>query len=53
MAQTPSNGMPPPPSAPNDGPPPPVGVPIDGALPILVIVGLIYGIKNKIKQLHS
>jgi hypothetical protein len=49
MAQTPSNGMPPPPSAPNDGGTPPPGLPIDGALPVLMLVALIYGVKNKLK----
>ena len=50
MAQSPNNGMPPPPSAPNDGgstiPP---GLPIDGAIPTLIIAGLFYGVKKKIE----
>ena len=32
------------------GPPPPPGLPIDGALPVLIIAGLFYGIKNKIES---
>jgi len=32
-----------------DFPPPPPGLPIDGALPILILAGLIYGIRNKLK----
>jgi len=49
LAQVPSNGMPPRPSAPSAGPVP-VGLPIDGALPLLIIAGLIYGVKKKIES---
>ena len=41
--------MPPHPSAPNDGGPPPPGFPIDGAIPVLMLAGLFYGIRNKLK----
>ena len=45
MAQRLNEGIPPPPS-----PPPPPGWPIDDALPILIIVALIYGIKKKLEK---
>lgn len=44
MAQRAGDGIPPPPS-----PPPPPGLPIDGALPFLLLAGIFYGIKNKLK----
>lgn len=44
MAQRTSDSIPPPPS-----PPPPPGLPIDGALPVLLLAGIFYGIKSKLK----
>jgi hypothetical protein len=45
IAQRTGDGIPPPPS-----PPPPPGLPIDGSLPILILAGLIYGVKKKIES---
>lgn len=44
LSQNPGGGIPPPPS----GPIPP-GLPIDNAILILLVAGLFYGIKNKMK----
>ncbi len=37
------------PGGPPCGPPPPPGLPIDSAVPILLLAGLYYGIRNKLK----
>ena len=43
-----AQSQPPPlPTAPGETPPP--GFPIDGAIPVLMLAGLFYGIRNKLK----